>query len=422
MKKNILIIGVLLHLAFSLQAQTTGPDYIKNNLINQGVFNVPDFEFTSDYTSYNPYSNIQGLFMTGLDYLGDSTKVFCWYGVPETLMPGETAPAVVLAHGGGGDAFTTWVKKWTDRGYIAIAIALEGQVPDDDPNWAYSGPVRGGFFIDVLNDLSDQWFYHAVADIIMANSLLRTFPEVDSNNIGITGISWGGILTNVTTGIDNRFKFAIPVYGCGYLHTTPLYGGAINNFSETQRNAYMDNWEPSLYIPFQNQPTLFVNGTNDFHFSMNAFTNTYKTFNSEKYLRIEYDMPHGHEPGWSRNDIYDFADYIIQGTHPLTYTDITVNNRVVSYEYDFDGTVNEALLYYCIDTADWQKDNYEWLPLKANLDITAQTATAQIPNNAVAYFMNISDTISDGIYSSVIETIAPTTKYILRRRRPLYHR
>ena len=102
--------------------------------------------------------------------------------------------------------------------------------------------------------------------MILAHSLLRTFPEVDTENIGITGISWGGIITNVVTGLDKRFKFSIPVYGCGFLYETPLYKKLLNKLTQEGRYFYLKNWEPSLYIPLQNLPTLFVNGTNDKHF------------------------------------------------------------------------------------------------------------------------------------------------------------
>ena len=117
------------------------------------------------------------MFFNGLPDHGKTTKVFCWYGVPETLQKGKKAPAVVLVHGGGGTVFPDWVKKWTDHGYIAISIGLEGQVPGPkDPasklevkhtTTEFSGPFRQGFFLDLMTEkLTDQWFYHAVADII----------------------------------------------------------------------------------------------------------------------------------------------------------------------------------------------------------------------------------------------------------------
>lgn len=64
---------------------------------------------------------------------------------------------------------------------------------DDSVGWPmgeFSDPMRVGFFRNVMNEnLENQWFYHATANIIIANSLLRSFPEVDIDKIGITGFS-----------------------------------------------------------------------------------------------------------------------------------------------------------------------------------------------------------------------------------------
>ncbi|MDO6736301.1 hypothetical protein [Wenyingzhuangia sp. 2_MG-2023] len=69
-------------------------------------------------------------------------------------------------------------------------------------------PKRDDFFNDVDSPLQEQWLYHAVADGILVNSLLRDpnfKTHVDVNHIGITWISWESILTNVVTGIDKSF-------------------------------------------------------------------------------------------------------------------------------------------------------------------------------------------------------------------------
>ena len=153
------------------------------------------------------------------------------------------------------------------------------------------------------------------------NSLIWNFPEVDQTKIGITGISWGGILTNVVTGIDNRFAFSIPVYGYGYLHEAPTYVKQLESHTPESKLFYLKNWEPSLYVPLQKQTTLFIDGTNDGHFSMNSFTKTYQASVSEKYLHVEYEMPHGHPPGWNPEVIYVFADYVTRGgKKPIQYT------------------------------------------------------------------------------------------------------
>lgn len=399
-----LIIFLISHVNVNSQKKTKnntqeGPQWVQQELINDGVLSAPDYTLTREYDLYKQFDNIQGLFFEGLPYKGRATQVFCWYGVPKTLKEGEKAPAVVLVHGGGGTAFPHWVKKWNDKGYIAISIALEGQIPGDKidnskgtkdyQSLSNSGPARIGFFNDVNDDnLQDQWFYHAVADVILANSLLSSFPEVESNNIGITGISWGGIITNVVTGIDNRFKFSIPVYGCGFLQETPLYKRLLGNLNNETQAFYLNNWEPSLYVPLQKQPTLFVNGTNDKHFTMNSFTKTYEASSNEKYLHIEHEMRHGHGPGWNPKEIYNFADYCIKKTEKpiaIQFNKIKKNNQLI---YNYKGTVKEAYLYYTTDTADWGEKNYEWIEAATIVSNDHKTIQVNLPDNAVAYFVN----------------------------------
>lgn len=392
------------------QFNDSGPGWIKKELIKSGAFNIPGYEFTNEFDSELLQTDIKGLFFKGLPYHGRPTKVFCWYGVPKNLLKGDKAPAVVLLHGGGGTAFPEWVEKWTNRGYIAISIALEGQVPGERivgkdgeeqwPTFQYSGPKRNGFFADAITEkLQDQWFYHAVADIIMATSLLESFPEVDTENIGITGISWGGILTNVVTGIDHRYAFAIPVYGCGFLQETPNYKKILGQLTKSQQEFYLKNWEPSLYLPLQKQPTLFVNGTNDFHFTMNSFTKTYEASLNEKYLYVEHNMKHGHQPGWTPETIYSFSDYITNHRTPpvkLEFKKVNKNNEVV---YMAKGKVSEAFLFYTTDMADLVEDSYEWTSAPARISSFTKTITASLPKNTVAYFINAID--SKGImYSS----------------------
>ena len=71
------------------------------------------------------------------------------------------------------------------------------------------------------------WTYHAVAAVIRGHSLLLAQKEVDPQRIGLTGISWGGYLTCIVAGLDDRLKVAVPVYGCGFLHENSCWLGRV---------------------------------------------------------------------------------------------------------------------------------------------------------------------------------------------------
>jgi dienelactone hydrolase len=392
-------------------AQSSGPTFIKNTLTSAGVFNTPTYSFTTDYDEFKSYDNIKGMFIDALDYGENQSKVFAWYGVPEDLEEGETAPAVILVHGGGGTAFPNWVEQWTSRGYIAIAIAHEGQLPGAKdpwyPTWEFSGPRRAGFFRDADKDIDEQWFYHAVADAILANSLLRSFPEVDATNIGINGISWGGILTNVITGIDDRFKFSVPVYGCGYLYDSPHYSQDLLVKNEAEKEFYYDNWEPSLYMPLQNLPVFYVNGDNDKQFAMNIASKSFNLITSEKYLRFEHLMSHSTVAGYAPEEIYEFADYITQGsTAPLKVTIDSVSENTVSASYE--GDVLRAELYYTTEVTTWEQDSYDWLLVNAEVTAATNTITATLPEGTKYFYINVFNS-EDLLYSSPMEEIIDTS-------------
>ncbi len=166
-------------------------------------------------------NGVKGLFFEGVPFKGKPTRVFAYYGIPEGASAKKKVPAMVLVHGGGGSAFHRWVKMWVDRGYAAISMdtcgAISGNGYNNHKRHDFSGPAGWGDFTGVDKPIEDQWTYHAVAAVTRAHSLLRSWEGVDADRIGITGISWGGYLTCISASVDKRYKFAAPVYGCGFL-------------------------------------------------------------------------------------------------------------------------------------------------------------------------------------------------------------
>jgi len=148
-------------------------------------------------TTERPARGTRSFFYEGADYKGKPTWVFAYYATPEGEPPQGGWPAVVCAHGGGGTAYPEWVKFWTTKGYAAIAMDLEGHLPGGKSHHVEgnfptgvghqnAGPARIDWFGDRELPDQQQWFYHAVADVIRANSLLLSFPEINAAKIGLT--------------------------------------------------------------------------------------------------------------------------------------------------------------------------------------------------------------------------------------------
>lgn len=350
---------------------------------------------------------VKAIYYEGLEYKGKPTRVFAYYGIPKAK-DGEKVPGVVLVHGGGGTAFDEWVRIWMRCGYAAIAMDLEGHIPgvkDSNniyPEHEWSGPARQGIFADYMLDIKDQWMYHAVADVILANTLLRTFEQVDADRIGLTGISWGGIITSTVSGVDNRFSFAIPVYGCGYLHEMPNhYATAYNNMREYKETA-LKLWDASNYLSNAHMPMLWVNGSEDQHFALHKFSKSYETSAGDAWMSIKFGLKHSHPQGWSPEEIYAFADSIVKGGAKLPrISGLAQNKNNIEIKYSATTEVTKAVLYYTNDVSDWYK--VKWLQEDLQINADKKTIKATLPGDYKAFFVNITDSRGLVVSSAVVQ-------------------
>ena len=346
---------------------------------------------------------IKPLFFESLPYRGKPTRVFAWLGLPAPR-PGKV-PGVVLVHGGGGTAFKEWVQKWNDRGFAAIYIAVEGQTDERIPGalpgaqWkrhATAGPARTGIYGDSAEPLTDQWMYHAVADVVLANSLLRSLPEVDAARVGVCGISWGGIITSTVVGIDSRFAFGIPIYGCGALDRMPnQYGRALADLT-----LYREVWEPLLRLPRATMPLLWLTGPRDAHFPLDAQQASYRAAPGPRLVSVPFDLKHGHAAGWNPPDSYAFAQAVVETGRPWA-REVSQESHDATARVAFETTrqVSAATLVFKRD-ADWEK-----LPAQLATASGRTTASASIPAGTTAYYFNLD---AAGLtLSSELQTINP---------------
>ncbi len=337
---------------------------------------------------------IRALFYEGLSYHGKPTRVFAWLGIPK-VEPGKKVPGMVLVHGGGGTAFQNWVKLWMDRGYAAISMDTCGALPEPAdakprPRAEQGGPPGWGGFDQIDEAPTDQWTYHAVADALLAHSLLRAQPEVDNSRIGLTGISWGGYLTSIIAGVDERFRFAVPVYGCGfYLDTT--FGERVKTAGADKGERWMQWWDPSHYLPKAKMPMMWVTGSNDFAYWFPALQQSYRLIPEERRtLAVRLRMPHGHGPaGEAPKEIAVFADSILKDGTPLArITAQTHSNGKVEVAYSSQRPIVKAELNITSDnTNPWPKR--EWKALPATLK--DGKVTAELPPETKLFYVNLFD-------------------------------
>ena len=353
------------------------------------LYEAPDVTSTAEFEQ----PGVQSLFYEGLEWKGSPTRVYAYYCTPEGEPPAGGWPGVVCVHGGGGTAFHEWVSLWAGHGYAAISMDLEGHLPDPGaprggrPSFERAGPQRIGQWEDAAEPVEEQWFYHAVAQVVLAHSLLRARPEVDPERTGITGISWGGILTSAVAGVDDRFKFAVPVYGCGFLHESD----GVLTFDRApaeHRQTAIARWDPSNVLPRATLPMLWVNGTNDKHFPLDVWSRSAERTKGPHILRAEIRMAHGHGRGWAPDGIYAFADSIVKGGTPLPNPgNLRREGRTVSLEVASTTDLRQAELCYTEDLGTRQHRYWQSVPAT----VAGRTVTAELPEHATCFFVNVTD-------------------------------
>jgi dienelactone hydrolase len=353
-------------------------------------------------TTESPATGLRGFFYEGADYKGKPTWVFAYFATPKGEPPAGGWPAVVCAHGGGGTAYPDWVRTWNNRGYAAIAMDLEGHLPGGNSHGVMgnlpvnrghenAGPARIDWFGD--RDLPDheQWFYHAVADVVRATSLLQSFQEINPKKIGLTGISWGGTVVSTVAGIDPRLALVIPVYGSGFIHESDNPGLAQwfppKNMTEEQFRDYRTKWDPSAHLPQAKMPMLFVTSVADPVFQIDIFAKSARVAGGESTLCLRPWMIHAHGSGWEdAPEIYTFADSILQDGEALPKLQrpkVDAETGIIHTPYQ--GDLSELWVYYTTSGGLWKDRKWQFIECAPGKD--EAVSKQPLPKGATAFLV-----------------------------------
>ncbi len=387
---------------------------------------------------YNPtiekYNYIKAITYDGLEYQGKKTKIFAYVGFPEGASAENPVPAIVLVHGGGGHPYMEWVRLWNEKGYAAIAMETTGCYPSNanvgvtegkDPNGSYVygltedfaeegyGNAPGRTYPTTYTEVQDQWAYHGLSQVILAGNILRQDERVDSDNIGITGISWGGTMVAQVIGYDNRFSFAIPIYGTAYL------GDEMRSFSNFA-DPYVDAlWAAERNLDNAKMPILWFAYNDDNNFGINSYVDSYKhtrSFNDKNSLVMLGGWGHSHTAGWSKPHSLLFADWVTYNQNGMV-TFVTqpkgkeVNCRIKIPE-NVTGSV-VAYVHYITSPMSYSKhDKFGWgsyvfLDQKwsktrswLKVDKTTGTVSGTIPEEVKGYYIELQYKVSKQVCQS----------------------
>ena len=190
----------------------------------------------------------------------DGGKVQGWIMKPAGAEPGQKVPTILEIHGGPHamyvDSFMHEFQLLAAQGYAVIYCNPRGShgYGQEFVN-ACRGDYGGRDYLDMME----------LVDYAVAN-----YDYVDANQLGVTGGSYGGFMTNWIVGHTNRFKTAvtqrsisnwISFYGIsdiGYFFTEDQIGG--NPWDDLER---LWKHSPLAYVNQIETPLLILHGEED---------------------------------------------------------------------------------------------------------------------------------------------------------------
>ena len=197
----------------------------------------------------------------------DGKSVPGWLFVPKNMDRTKKHPAIVWIHGDGVNqnydgwhvqrnyaVYYSFHQYLLQQGYVVFAPDYRGSI-------GYGRDWRTGVFMDVGGkDAKDAW---------MSANYLKTLPYVDSDRIGVWGLSYGGFFTLIAmTDQPKLFRAGVDVAGVvDYVmyYSDPYHGDwtASRIGTPEQNPKVYANASPISHIDRLERPLLVLHGTSD---------------------------------------------------------------------------------------------------------------------------------------------------------------
>lgn len=233
---------------------------------------------------------VEEIYYQSRPYKNKPVKIFGYFCYPRGR--GGRWPAILLSHGGGGVASLPRAVSWARRGYAVLAIDLPGKGEKRLSSRSTGPDLDVPILLRVKPDPSYNYLVHAVAALRCGITYLTQRMEVDQNRIGMVGLSWGGVLTILVNGQDDRLAAAVNVFGSGYLPEGSTWEDRFLSMSSQDIESWNNDLDPKNFLTTQHAPILFISGTNDHCYYLPPFQKSYSQVKSLKSLWLIPNLKH----------------------------------------------------------------------------------------------------------------------------------
>ena len=368
MKINAMTVAVAAGVALGAWADDVGIDPTRH-------WSFAELEKAPSYRA-SPYpetewQGLKAMLVKGKGPNGAEAEFFCYYGHPDGPTPKGGFPGVVLVHGGGGTAYPNHVENWVKLGFAVIAPDWYNQCPAPGITNAPPPAKKSRESLARIQLQGGKRQDHAanVANMVLAHSLLRSFPEVDASRTVFVGLSWGSWYGTCVAAVDGRFRGCVEIY-CGDL-----------NPGRRSRDALVDG----RFLRAAKVPMWWTVSTNDRNVTPATSQAGFDACARFAGAAIVNDLPHSHI-GFTFASVQRMARHFAGMAKPLPrLADARIADGMASARIADPGEgVAHAVLGYTTDSdpVTWKR---KWLHVPAAVE--GGRITARVPEGTVQCYL-----------------------------------
>ncbi len=196
--------------------------------------------------------------------VADGTEIEGWVVKPVGYQPGRSYPMVLKIHGGPhgayGQTFFQTFHMLSASGFFVLYSNPRGS---SNYGNRFEYATRGNWHV-----MDSEDFLNGV------DAVLKKYPDIDANRLGVSGGSYGGVSTNWLTATTNRFAAAVSSRGIANWYS---WWGMSDIPNMTEFEFYGFPWEqpdrytklsPLTHVAKVTAPTLIIEGEEDWRTPM----------------------------------------------------------------------------------------------------------------------------------------------------------
>lgn len=249
-------------------------------------------------------------------------RIFCASAVPKEGK--GPFPVLFVFHGGGGHASGALALATARKnpGFAAVAVDYNGQFsPSASPvtQWVtVTKEFRESRTLDLVPDPLNFTMYHNVQAARRVMDWTQEQPWADKGKFGVVGISYGGWVSLILAGVDDRVKCVVTHVSAGGTEGLQSRAGRPQFYEPAeQRPIWLAHGDPIAYAPATRAPVLMELSTNDRFFWLSGAARNQQALGAKAAWLLTPNSDHGSGGPELANPGGLWAEYALMGGLPF---------------------------------------------------------------------------------------------------------